>query len=88
MLSDAGTHDLRKMIGERERQRFVKHVFQRDQAYFYGVIATLNTFWTWKEAAAYLQQVYSVNRLDPFDKDVVAFTDLIHRRFAVGGTGG
>ena len=76
--------DIRKLIGEKERSRFVRHVFKRDQAYFYGVIATLNTFWTWKEASAYLQQVYSVNRLDPFDKDVVAFTDLVHRRYSGG----
>ncbi len=74
--------DLRTMIGEKQRQRFIRHVFNRDQAYFFGVLATLNTLRTWDEAAAYLRQVYSINRLDPFSGIVVEFTDLVQQRFS------
>ncbi len=78
--------DLRTLIGEKQRQRFIRHVFSRDQAYFSGVLATLNTLHTWDEAAAYLRQVYSINRLDPFNGIVVEFTDLVQQRF--GGAKG
>lgn len=78
----ASLPDLRKLIGEKQRQRFIRHVFNRDQAYFFGVLATLNTLHTWDEAAAYLKQVYSINRLDPFSDTVVEFTDLVQRRFS------
>ncbi len=73
--------DLRTLIGEKQRQRFVRHVFNRDQAYFSGVIATLNSFHSWDEAAAYLKKVYAINRLDPFNENVVEFTDLVQQRF-------
>jgi hypothetical protein len=73
--------DLRNLIGEKQRQRFIRHVFNKDQAYYFGVIATLNTLRTWDEAAAYLKQVYSINRLDPFSGVVVEFTDLVQQRF-------
>lgn len=73
--------DLRTLIGEKQRQRFIRHVFNRDQAYFSGVLATLNRLHTWDEAAAYLRQVYSINRLDPFSEIVVEFTDLVQQRF-------
>ncbi len=74
--------DLRSLIGEKQRQRFIRHVFNKDQAYFFGVLATLNTLRTWDEAAAYLKQVYSINRLDPFSETVVEFTDLVQHRFS------
>ncbi len=77
--------DLRLLIGEKKRQRFIRHVFNKDQAYFFGVLATLNSLHTWDEAAAYLKQVYSINRLDPFSESVVEFTDLVEQRFS-GGT--
>jgi hypothetical protein len=36
---------------------------------------------TWKEASAYLQQIYEINDLDPYAEDVVEFTDTIHQRY-------
>jgi hypothetical protein len=74
--------DLRELIGEKQRQRFVRHVFHKDQAYFSGVITTLNTLHTWDDAATYLKKVYSINRLDPFSEIVVEFTDLVQQRFS------
>lgn len=76
--------DLRNLIGEKQRQRFIRHVFNKDQAYFFGVLATLNSLHTWDEAAAYLKQIYSINRLDPFSESVVEFTDLVQQRFTGG----
>jgi hypothetical protein len=74
--------DLRNLIGEKQRQRFIRHVFNKDQAYYAGVLATLNTLQTWDEAADYLKQVYTINRLDPFSGVVVEFTDLVQQRFS------
>jgi hypothetical protein len=74
--------DLRNLIGEKQRQKFIRHVFNKDQAFYFGVIATLNTLHTWDEAAAYLKQVYTINRLDPFSGVVVEFTDLVQQRFS------
>jgi hypothetical protein len=74
--------DLTGLISPDQRARFIRRVFGKDQAYFYGVVATLNTMRTWKEAASYLKQVYEINRLDPFAPDVVEFTDTVQKRFA------
>lgn len=74
--------DLTGLINPDQRARFIRRVFRKDQAYYYGVVATLNTMRTWKEAASYLKQVYDINRLDPFAPDVVEFTDTVQKRFA------
>jgi hypothetical protein len=74
--------DLTGLISPDQRTRFVRRVFRKDQGYYYGVVATLNTMRTWKEAASYLKQVYDINRLDPFAPDVVEFTDTVQKRFA------
>jgi len=77
--------DITGLINPDQRARFIRRVFRKDQAYYYGVVATLNTMRTWKEAAVYLRQVYEINRLDPFAPDVVEFTDTVQKRFAAQG---
>ncbi len=74
--------DLRILVSEKQRHRFIRKIFQKDQAYYYGVLATLNALPTWKEASAYLQQIYEINDLDPYAEDVIEFTDTVHQRYA------
>jgi hypothetical protein len=69
------------MIHGHDRSRFVKRLFNRDEDSYEDTISSLNNAGTWREASLILNALYTANGLDPFDPDVVEFTDAIHRRY-------
>ena len=73
--------DIRRLIDVHERSRFVKRLFDRNEEKYEDTITALNTAATWKEAARLLNALYTSSGLDPFDADVVQFTDAIQRRY-------
>ena len=70
------------VINEQQRTRFIKSVFQNDEAYYNVVVEALNGMATWRDASLYLEAFYNTSGVDPFDADVVEFTDLIQHRFS------
>jgi hypothetical protein len=81
-LTPSDFPDLKYMINEQQRARFVKAIFQRDEAYFNVVIEALNGMTTWRDASLYLETFYNSSGIDPFESDVVEFTDLVQHRFS------
>jgi hypothetical protein len=77
----AGLIDLRVIIHGHDRSRFVKRLFDRNEDRYEDVISSLNNCETWRDASFHLNTLYTTNGLDPFDPDVVEFTDAIHRRY-------
>jgi hypothetical protein len=77
----AGLTDLRELIHGHNRSRFVKRLFDRNEERYEDLISSLNNCETWREAYLLLNTLYTSSGLDPFDPDVVEFTDAIHRRF-------
>jgi len=77
----AALTDLRELIQGHNRSRFVKRLFDRNEERYEDVITSLNNSGTWREASLLLNSLYTSGGLDPFDPDVVEFTDAIHRRY-------
>ena len=75
--------DLYSLIPKKQHEQFTKEVFEKDAAYYSGVIAALNKTHTWREASIFLNQLFQVNGLDPFSDHVIKFTDAIHHRYDV-----
>ena len=73
--------DIRRLIDVHERSRFVKKLFDRNEEKYEDTISSLNGASTWREAARLLNSLYIASGLDPFDADVVQFTDAIQRRY-------
>jgi hypothetical protein len=73
--------DLNALISGEQRERFIKHIFQRDPAYFAGILTRLNHTSSWKEASVYLNHLFQINDVDPFALDVVEFTDVVQSRY-------
>jgi hypothetical protein len=80
--SSSRTSDLKAAIDERQRERFIRTIFQNDEAYFRVIIEALNGMTTWKDASLYLHAFYQTSGVDPSTQDVVEFTDLIQHRYA------
>jgi hypothetical protein len=79
--------DLQTLIAGEQRGRFIKNVFKDDEPLYTGVLTALNEKLTWKEASVYLDEQYQISSLDPFDDDVIEFTDAIHRRYTAEAGG-
>jgi hypothetical protein len=77
----AALTDLREIIQGHDRTRFVKRLFDRDEDTYEDTISSLNNSGSWRDAAFILNSLYIAKGLDPFDPDVVEFTDAIHRRY-------
>jgi hypothetical protein len=73
--------NLETLITGKQRQRFVKKIFKKDQAYYTGIINTLNAMPTWEDASSYLQHIYEIHDIDPFSRNVVEFTDAVQKRY-------
>ena len=80
-LPPRGPADLNDMIPDDLRSRFIKTLFRKNEEEYDTAITTLNETGTWEDAALFLNKLYHTNGLDPFDADVVEFTDAIHRRY-------
>jgi hypothetical protein len=80
--SSSRMSDLKAAIDEGQRERFIRTIFQNDEAYFRVIIETLNGMTTWKDASLYLHAFYQTSGVDPSTQDVVEFTDLIQHRYA------
>jgi hypothetical protein len=72
---------LDSLITIEQRRMFVQSLFRKDEAYYGTIISSLNDISNWKAASSYLEELFTLNELDPFDSDVVEFTDCIHRRY-------
>ena len=81
LFAGSGLTDLRGLIHGHTRSRFVKRLFDRNEGAYEDVISALNDCETWRDASQLLNRLYTTGGLDPFDPDVVEFTDAIHRRY-------
>jgi hypothetical protein len=72
---------LRSRISDRDRATFVRHIFGMNEESYERLIDSLEAAPTWKEATGILNELYRSQSLDPFDADVVTFTDTVHRRY-------
>jgi hypothetical protein len=79
--NDTSLPDLNDLIPSHLRARFIKRIFDRDELQYRDVIEALNNTDTWRDAALLLNKLYRTNNIDPFDADIVSFTDAIYRRF-------
>jgi hypothetical protein len=77
----AGLPDIHMIITEKERSRFLKKLFKKDEDYYTTFIGELNTSPTWKDATVLLNRFFQENQIDPFSDEAVEFTDAIQARY-------
>jgi hypothetical protein len=72
---------LRSRISDHDRGVFVRRIFDKNEEAYEHVIDMLEAAPAWKDATRILNDLYRSHSLDPFDADVVTFTDSVHRRY-------
>lgn len=74
--------EMRTLIQPEQRDRFVTHVFRGDAAHYAGALVMLESLKTWRDAEAFLQELFRTNNLDPQTGDAIEFSDTIRKRYA------
>jgi hypothetical protein len=73
--------DLRRMITEGQRKRFISVLCDRDADFYDLIVIRLNSMRTWHEASAYIRELFEINSIDPFKEEAITFTDIVQQRF-------
>lgn len=73
--------DIRKLISVGEQKKIVKKIFRKNDLAFAKAVYELNKRTTWKEAAAYLDDLFISNNIDPYSKDAERFADIVYSRY-------
>lgn len=74
--------EIRTLIQPEQRDRFVTHIFKGDAAHYAGALVMLDALKTWRDADAFLRELYRSNILDPGSGEAIEFSDIIRRRYA------
>lgn len=75
------TTDLRSSIAGKNRKKYIKKIFKKNEQSYENAIELLNKTNTWREASAYLDEIFLKNDIDMYSRIAVKFTDEIYQRY-------
>ncbi len=73
--------DLRSLIPDGDRKKFVKKLFKRNDITYEKAINDLNATAAWREASEKIDEVFVTNNIDTYSKYALRFTEFIYKRF-------
>ncbi len=76
-----GLEDLHLLFSPNEQKVFARKIFRRDEVEFRIALDKLNAMKDWKNASAYLKELFIANDVDPFSEEAILFTDKIQSRY-------
>jgi hypothetical protein len=79
MLQDGS--DLHNTIPLKSRRKYVKRIFKKSDQAYDNAIEILNRTKTWREASAYLDEIFLKHDIDMYSRIAVKFTDEIYKRY-------
>lgn len=74
--------DMRTRIAAGDRKKYVKKIFNRDEAAYEQAIDAINARSTWREASELIDEVFMRFNIDMYSRIAVKFTDDIYRRYS------
>ncbi len=72
---------MESLITEKDEKIFMKKIFFDDRADYRGFVNHLNRTKTWKEAINVLDEKLYGNKVDPYCKEAIRFSDIVYARF-------
>jgi hypothetical protein len=75
---------LEKFIQDEQRRFFIESLFQKDPAFYAGVIDALNRIPSWSEAAGYLRGLFESHGVDPLSDEALEFVEAVQLRYRNG----
>jgi len=73
--------DLNNMISQKNRKKFVKKIFKKDDHRYSKFIAYLNQLQNWKKATTAIEEMFYQTGINPYSSIAIEFSDLIYNRY-------
>ena len=72
---------LAHMITNRQRKRFVKKIFKKQESSYQEFVGLLDNTPTWKHASNLIDTFFYQQGLNPYSKEALEFSDLVYNRY-------
>jgi len=73
--------DLNAMISKKQRKKFIKKVFRKDEGRYVEFIELLNRTPDWKQASSLIDDYFFEAGINPYSKEALEFSDLVYSRY-------
>ncbi len=73
--------DLNNIISNKNRKKFVKKIFKKDDRRYTKFISYLNQLTSWKKASAAIDEMFYQTGINPYSSIAIEFSDLIYTRY-------
>ncbi len=73
--------DLTKIITGKQRKKFIKKIFKKDEWRYQKFLEALNKINNWKQASAAIDEMLFHNGINPYAREALEFSDLIYNRY-------
>ncbi|GAB4363405.1 MAG: hypothetical protein Kow0042_01270 [Calditrichia bacterium] len=73
--------DLNQMISSKQRKKFIKKLFKKNERQYQQFTDTINKLPTWKQASILIDDIFYKIGINPYSKDALEFSDLIYNRY-------
>jgi len=73
--------DLNNIISQKNRKKFVKKIFKKDDNRYSKFIAYLNQLPNWKKATTAIEEMFYQTGINPYSSIAIEFSDLIYNRY-------
>jgi hypothetical protein len=73
--------DLNNIISQKNRKKFVKKIFKKDDHRYSKFIAYVNQLPTWKKATTAIEEMFYQTGINPYSSIAIEFSDLIYNRY-------
>ncbi len=73
--------DLHRLITRKQRKKFIKKIFHKDETRYTQFVDYLNGLPTWKEASSTIDEMFLQTGINPYSKEALEFSDLVYNRY-------
>ncbi|NOX37868.1 MAG: hypothetical protein GXO78_10065 [Calditrichaeota bacterium] len=73
--------DLHKLIKPKQRKKFIKKIFRKNESQYLEFIDLLNRIPDWKKASRTIDEYFMTASINPYSKEALEFSDLVYNRY-------
>ncbi len=73
--------NLHDLISRKQRKKFIKKIFRKDETRYTQFVDYLNGLPTWKEASNTIDEMFLQTGINPYSKEALEFSDVVYNRY-------
>lgn len=73
--------DVNNVINYKNRKKFIKKIFKKDERRYIKFVSYLNQLTSWKKASAAIDEMFYQTGVNPYSHIAIEFSDLVYNRY-------